>query len=257
MGILVLAGFSIYAQNTPDDEPLEIGESRVVVLSGNEPAQLNYTASSGEVITITVRSLSGGEEFEEGTIERTAARDTAVDVLGPDGRRIAYNHNHGSEREDLAPNDSVISHLRLNQAGTYTIRVNTYGGIFNSEVEVILEAADLFEATFSENEDGSLVITGTLPPFERYTYTFEAFSGEILTITARDTSHSLDPVLALVDPAGVVIAFNDDHGSPDTRLNVLDARLSSVVIPEGGLYTIILTDFLGSAGTFEIMIARR
>jgi hypothetical protein len=62
--------------------------------------------------------------------------------------------------------------------------------------------------------------------------------------------------LRLFDSDDELIAMNDDHGSQDLTLDVLDSRLLDVEIPADGDYIIQLTDFLGREGTFEIRVER-
>lgn len=230
-------------------DPLTLDESRVVMLDGNGPALLEFAAVSGDVVTIIARTL----EPDNGERE---ARNVVVDVLDESGVRLAYNDNHFLDNDDLLPTDAAIEKLILPESGTYTIRVNTYGGIFLGEVEVTLLEADLYEAAITES-DGLLTITALLPAHQRYTYMFEVAVGDVLQITARDTSGTLDPVLRLVDDSGALIAFNDDHGTASTELDVFDAMLRDVMIEAGGRYTVIVGDFLGRAGAFELEIESR
>jgi hypothetical protein len=247
-------GVAVAGDSTEGPQPIQAGETRTAQLSGEGPVIFAYTAAGGEVITVTARSLSGGEEYPEDSAERRAARDPVIDVLGPDGVRLAYNHRHRTTRDDLNVDDAVISRLRLAEAGTYHLRVNTYGGSFRAEIEITLETDDRFQARIDRQSDERTVIRAALPRLARYTYAFEASAGQQLTITARDTSHTLDPLLWLLAPDDEPIAFNDDHGSADTALDVLDARIAQVSIPVDGVYTVVVVDFLGRAGTFELVI---
>ena len=192
IAVLAMTGTTITAQSITDTptDPMQTDETRLITLDGENPTELTYVAVPGEVITISGRSL-------ETDADNPAIRDVVLTVLTVDGDQLAYNDNHNSDRDDLAPGDARIERLLLPDAGTYVIRVDTYGGIFEGEVEVTLTAADLYEATFSEDEVGTLRVAARLPRDGRYTYTFEAVEGEVLTLTARDTAFTLDPRLTL------------------------------------------------------------
>ena len=246
--MLILLLMWVVAGQENGKEPIVIDETRVVELDGESAAMLTFEAAGVEVVTIIARTLE-----PEG--DEPQARNVVADVLGPGGERVAYNDNHFSYDDDLLTTDAVIEKLELREAGTYTIRVNTYGGIFAGKVEMTVTAADLFEAEFAEDE-GRLIIAAMLPENRRYAYTFEAAAGETLTATVRDTSGTIDPVLRLVDEAGVTVAINDDHGGDDVTMDVFDARLRDVAIAASGRYTLIVTDFLGRSGAFELVIER-
>lgn len=247
--LLWLLVLPIYAQGDPT--PIAIGETLAVTLSGEGFSLFTHQAEGGEVVTITVRSL-----HELAQDEPEYVRDTVVDVLNPRGKRLAYNDDHRTDRTDLLPSDSVIEKLLLDEPGMYTIRVNTYGGIFATEVEITLEAADLFDAIVQETDDG-IVMTATLPRYLVYSYAFSASAGDVLTITARDLMQTLDPILRLFDSDGNELAVNDDHGTSDTALDVFDARLGDFVVPADGVYRITVSDFRGRAGRFELVITKQ
>ncbi len=230
------------------DALLTLDETRVVTFDAEAPARLTYEASGGEVVSITARTL-------EPATETPVERDLVLDVLAPDGESIAYNDDHQTDRTDLIPTDAAIDKLVLAQPGTYTLRVDTYGGIFAGEAEVTFSAADLYGATIERDTDSGTNIEALLPTGNPYAYTFEAASGDTLTFTARDTSNTLDPRLRLVDATtGDLLAANDDHNTADPALDLLDARITSFVVPATGRYTVIVSDFLGKAGRFALTV---
>lgn len=244
--LLLLIALPVFAQ---EPEPITLDDPRTVTLSGTGASEFVYSGTAGEVVTITVRTRHELAEDEEAYV-----RDTVVEVLDPMGERIAYNDDHRTQRDDLLATDSVITHLILPQTGEYVIRANTYGGVFATAVEVSVTAGDIFDSVIEANDDG-LVIMATLPPYMGYQYTFPAAAGAVLTFTAHDLSGRLDPLLALLDANGERIALNDDHGTNDLALDVLDAKLTGFTIPADGDYTLRVTDFLGRGGRVEITIA--
>jgi len=250
--LVLFAGLgSTMAQDGGADDipPMQADETRIIMLDGEQPTRLTYEATAGDVITVSARSL----EIDP---DPPAISDMIIAVAAADGTQLAYNDDHATDRDDLAPTDALIERLVLPEAGTYTIRVDTYGGIFPGEVEVTLTAADLFEAEFTEDDDGTLTINARLPRGLRYRYTFEAAADTVITASAKDISLTLDPRLTLLDAEGNVIATNDDHGTDDLTLDLLDAKLSDITLPADGRYTLVVTDFLGRAGTFALRVAR-
>jgi hypothetical protein len=243
LGLIVLPGVTL-AQTSVEPLPIAPGEPQIVALNGNgSPAWLIYEAAGGETITLTARSL-----------EPEGAIDTVLELRRPDGRRRAYNDDHRTARDDLAASDSVLEAVDLRVAGMYSIRVDSYGSIGVGQVEVTLTVIDPFRAVIDE-ANGQMTVRADLPAGQPYRFTFEAAAGDALTITARDTSRTLDPRLTLLDAASTVIAANDDHASADWTLDALDARIAGVIIPADGAYTVVVADFLGRAGSFELIIA--
>lgn len=72
----------------------------------------SFTGASGEVVTITARSIDG-------------SLDMYVDLLGVDGSRIAANDD--AKLPGAPATDAQIKSYRLPSNGTYTIRVTRFG----------------------------------------------------------------------------------------------------------------------------------
>lgn len=66
--------------------------------------------------------------------------------------------------------------------------------------------------------------------------TFEGEAGQEITISAQDTdSDSVDPLIALLDPAGNPIAGDDDFGGQ------LNSQIDNFELPENGTYTLLVS----------------
>lgn len=223
---------------------LQTGEAQIITVNGdNRPVLLAYeTGSPGSTITVTARSL-----------EAEGAVDTVLMVLSPNGRRLAYSDNHNSGLPALRITDSAITDLILAEAGTYTIWVSSYGGIGVGDVEVLVNAVNIFRAQVMEADDG-VNVDGFLPPRLVYEYAFFARGGDVFTITARDQSGTLDLRLLLTRVEGEIVAENDDHASGDLTLNVLDARIADFVIPQTDTYIVQVMDMLGRPGSFNLTV---
>lgn len=84
------------------------------------------------------------------------------------------------------------------------------------------------------------------------TYSFDAASEEVITISMTATSGSLDTLLQLVGPNGNIIAVNDDFDGTN-------ATISNVRIIQSGTYTIVATrygkDVGGTEGDFVLLVS--
>lgn len=199
---------------------------------GHPPTLFTYIGTAQEVITISLRSVS---DFDH------PLNNPVLEIWDIDGKRIAYNDDFGDKNARLAD-------IRLPADGAYTIRADTYGGIYAGDFEILLVQSDPFRRAI----DGD-TITFHLPAQHVFTHTLKLQAGTLLSITARDVSGGLDPLLWLSDATGLVIASNDDHASADLTLNILDAHLQ-VRIAQTGDYVVHIRDFLGRTGQMAVMI---
>lgn len=206
-----------------------------VLLTGEQPADTLYEVRQTQTVSVHARSLE-----PEGTL------DTVVYVLAADGTALAFNDDAGGT------SDSHIAHVTL-PPGVYTVRVNSFNGVSAGQVALSIEPVDIFEAQV-ETQDGQTRISAALPRFAVYRYRFDGRANARVSITVRDTSGTLDPVLALKQADGRLLARNDDHNSASLLLNVLDSQISDFALPHTGEYILEVVDFLGAAGTFELLL---
>ena len=231
--------------------PLHAQENEHLALTLNTPIQVQVTAdkpgvliyensTSGSVFTIETRALS--EAF-----------DSVVWVVDVDNHLLAYNDNALVSGE--IETNAYLANLTLIEAGRYTIYVDSFNGVSEGEVEVVLREHDIF-AVVVEETDNATIITASLPEDSVFAYPLVLEAPEILTITARDISGTLDPYLRIVDSSGNILISNDDHHSTDLTLNLFDAQIAEWEAPENATYTIEVLDFLGRAGEIEVQIER-
>ncbi|MDX1991413.1 MAG: hypothetical protein SF029_03435 [bacterium] len=250
--MLLLVLFIGIAGAQESSEVLLPGQVRLLDLQANQPIFLTFEGQAGQVVNLTFRSLEA-----EGEIDTVLEiRDRSGDGDRNGDRRLAYNDNHRTGRDDLYASDSAITGVRLPAHGRYTVRLDSYGSIGVGRVEVLLEVVDLFETMVQEGENGDLMVSGVLPRWQVFRYTVEAEDGALLTITARDRSGTLDPYLRLFDANGRLIASNDDHGTGSVTLDVLDAQIQNFEVAVSDEYSLALSDLLGRAGRFEVAISR-
>lgn len=210
------------------------GMPTIVTLNGDaRPVNLVYSAAEGEQITVIARSLDD------------EPIDITLEIL-KDEQRIAFNDDQNTDREGLSTQDSAIENLVLATAGDYTIRVNSFNGAQSGDIEVTIEQIPLAEPCEMPLQVGKLARNGS------FFCTFTVDSGTKMTITARDISGTLDPVLTVLDSRSERVAYNDDHSSVNLTLNTLDAQISDLTLSAGESYTVQVIDFSGAAGTFEL-----
>lgn len=239
---------------------IEADTTTTLRLDGQTPTILAYVAAGRETITVTARAL--GEGTIEG-LEGTYTLDPVIEILSPEGERLAYNDDHQAALETLTPTDAAVERLFLPEPATYTLRVNTFNGVTAGEVEVSLALVSPVEYEIVTDEADTLIMTVSLEAAQTFQYPFTAEAGTVYTIVARDPKGLLDPILLLRenDPENTVIASNDDYRyrfGDAFILNVFDARIIDAEIPADGDYVLELREFMGRGGTITVqMVARK
>ncbi len=231
--IMLLFPSVIFAQNV-DDLSINLDESLDISISAELPRQVLFTLDDTQYIRLTASSI-------DETI------DPVLWIMDANDRLVAYNDNTDQSTE------AQFDELLL-QAGDYTIFLDSFNGVSEGTVALMLERIDPNQITITENEQ-SIVITGHLLEDTHYVHLFEVFAGQILSITAQDQSGNLDPYLLISDDNQQELASNDDHASHNFELNTFDAQIRSYQVLEDGIIHIEIRDFLGRAGAFEIHIS--
>lgn len=209
----------------------------IVTLNGDaRPADVVYHADEGEQITIIARSLAD------------EPIDVTLEIL-QDNQRVAFNDDHHSSRASLGAQDAVIANLVFTAADDYTIRVNSFNGAQRGDVEIFVESIPLAAPCELPLQIGELGRNG------RFSCLLSVNSDSSFTITVRDISGTLDPVVMVLDARSARAAYNDDHGTTNLSLNTLDAQISNLVLSRDETYTVQVTDFSGAAGKFELTFA--
>jgi hypothetical protein len=202
-------------------------------LNGGETI-LTYESGGDDIISVTARAV---DEI-----------DTVLEILTPDLHRLAYNDDHNT-----TTTDSAIEHFLLKDAGIYTVRVNSFNGVSEGEVEVTLVQVAPLKAELVEDQNG-MTITVKLTPRSRYYYIFDVNARDLITVTARDPHSVLDPMLTLRNASGAEVSRSDDHTTRDLTLNIFDARMETLTLGQGGEYTIELREFMGRGGVIELRL---
>lgn len=210
----------------------------------NPRSELQFDAQRGDVVTVIMTRLSG-------------SLDSTLHLLGPSGAELVRN-------DDYQPGvslDAGIERFNIPETGTYTIVATRYqqeSGDTHGEFEVSLQRVSTGAPPTVGGADHlayGQTISGEITNAEsQQNYTFEARQGDVVTITMRRTTGSLDSLLYLLGTAGGQLAENDDMESGVS----LDSRIKEFSIPQDGVYTIVATRF-GAAngdttGEFTLML---
>jgi len=242
---LIIAFFFIGITAAQDAPTITLDEPQTVTLNADAPAMLIYSAEESHYITVTTRAISGGDDLP----------DTVLEVLTLDYERLAYDDDtvFVENGEIVIQRDAQLPDLLLPEPGDYRIRVDSFNGVSEGEVEVLVTLADKFTPTI-ETDENTTTIQARLPLAKVFTYDISVEAGEQLTLTARDATGAIDPVLRLLDESGAIIAENDDHQSDDLRLNAFAARIAGYNVDADGVLTVQVFDFMGREGSIEIWI---
>lgn len=184
-----------------------------------------YAGTAEQEITLSAVDLGGLGEV-----------DVALRLLAPDGVELAYNDNHeGGSLFGL--NDAQIANFVLPTNGHYIIVVEhrsgegTYGlGITETRAFNLSPEGITLEGWLSDSV-----------PVQRWT--LDAAAGQALTITLTAKFESLDPLVRVTGPTGMIIAENDNAEDMSLGLN---AQIVNLTLPETGRYVIEASRFDGN-----------
>jgi hypothetical protein len=158
--------------------------------------------------------------------------DTYLYLYDAYGNLIEENDDGGN-----GTNSQIIR--MLTSGNTYTIGVCAYGGSTTTGAYTL----SLLYAGASGGQQTPLETrTGYLTPNTYDTWTFDAMTGE--TVTIAMSSNDFDTYLELYAPNGTLFAMDDDSGGN------LNALIQSVVLPDTGTYIIRLKAFSGGSGSY-------
>lgn len=235
--LLLMIAPIISAQDAIEIAP---GEPVTVQVNAEAPALLTFVGAANERFTLTTEAL-GDEPI-----------DTVLEVLTPQMQQLAYSDDRLLADGQIDRN-AHLTDLFLPEVGLYTIRVDSFNGVSEGEVVISLEALPRSEAEI-EDLDSATRIQTKLRQGEVFSYSITLEAEAQLTITARDLSGTLDPIIHLRDEAGAILASNDDHTSDDLTLNLFDAQIVDFGIGDSSIVQLEVLDFLGRAGDIEIRI---
>lgn len=214
-------------------------DSPITVTIGESPAWLSYNGNVGEIITLSTL-----------TAITDTAPDTILEILYPDGHRLDYGDDVVLA-DGTVKSDAVLQDIELPVDGIYRVRIDSFNGVSEGDVEVILQQP--VNAYNVITTDVLSIVTGDV--VDQLVYTLDVEADRSVSIVARDASNTIDPILWVYTEEGELLAFNDDHQSNDLTLNVLDAKIEDLMIATDRQLTIVVRDYLGREGRVELIIS--
>ncbi|MEW5988714.1 MAG: PPC domain-containing protein, partial [Chloroflexota bacterium] len=211
---------------------IEMGQQVTADLQANQEHFWLFNAIAGQTVSVILEPLN--EQL-----------DVILDLRGPDGSRLA------ALDEGFSGDAEVLNGFSLPVTGEYTIRVVGFadhaGQYALSLDEGREEAANFWEA-------GTLVYGDrrreVLQAKEVHAWYFSGRAGEEVTIVVTPIGPNMDLELWLLDPNVDRLSNKDDFLSnePETI---------RAALPADGHYTILIREFFGEAGEYEISLDER
>lgn len=244
---------------------LASGESVTLTLMPDAMQELRFSAQAGDWLSLQIQGV--GEAHYEGA-GLGIPSDPTFTLLSPEGLELKYvddtpeggiygTGTHGAPQVPAVLPDAVLQAFVLPQTGEYRLRVDSFSGVTQGDVQVTLNltpvSAQALDWDFSQT-----ALSVRLAPSRSRLLRLPLALGESVRLIARDVTGTLDPVLQVLDEQGIVLAENDD-APPEwligEGLNVLDAGMLFSA-PAEGIYTLQLGDYLGRSGELEVQIKR-
>ncbi|MCU0511716.1 MAG: tetratricopeptide repeat protein [Anaerolineae bacterium] len=143
--------------------------------------------------------------------------------------------------------DMHDSYLGRGIAYRQTGDVRRAGSDFLRRIEILEERTQSLNLTADES------VTVMMTYGQVYRASFSGLGGSSITLAVRATDNSgVDPLIAIVDPSGVVIAGDDDFGE---GISNLDALVDNLRLPADGTYTLVISHANGGfTGELEITL---
>lgn len=228
--VLVMGGTLSAAQDAtaaPESPTLTYGATVSGRLDNRTPlVQYSFDGLRGEYVALRLRTLGG-------------TLDPVLTVLDESGTPLLI-------RDDSdGVTDAIVRQVRLPVNARYTVVVGRFGyalGSTSGEYSLSIERIGVSPESGSSLRYGDTVANAITDATPQVFYSFRAQRGDIITLTMRRDSGTLDPLLKIVNVARQIIAQDDDS------LNAHDARIDRFTIQEDGQYLIIATRYGGEAG---------
>lgn len=223
-----------HAGNMPQSSAeLRLGEPVQGVINDQNARQLySFSGQQNDVITLRMNRLSGD-------------LDPFLIVADESGTILAVSDDEGDRT------DALIELQHLPASGRYFVIATRFGqeqGSTSGEYSLVVERVGSSLVVNSTLAYGTQALGRINAQTPLVFYFLSAQRGDVITITMRRTSGTLDPHLDLATVEGLVLASDDDSMASGTSL---DAAITNFTIPQTGLYLVVATRFGREAGTTE------
>ena len=187
-----------------------------------------FSGNAGELVSIV---LTPENQF-----------DAILDIYGPDGSRLA------ALDEGFSGDAELIAGLELPLTGEYSILVRSFAGEGGSYSLSLDEGSD---STTNFYDAGDLIFgqtaQETLRANEAHAWFFEGRAGDEVFITANPLTSNLDMDIWLLDE-------NVNRLAEQDAFLIGESEMINFVLPNDGQYLILVRDFFGEAGRYEITL---
>ncbi|MCB8943748.1 MAG: hypothetical protein H6658_08330 [Ardenticatenaceae bacterium] len=217
------------------DEPLYSGGGRILlgqtIQSVLPPGQhlWQFEGTAGETVSIVL-------------IPDDERMDGILNLYGPDGRRLA------ALDEGFSGDAELISGFELPVTGEYTILVTSFADVGGAYSLSLNEGG---EVTQNFYEAGDLVygdvLEESLQSLEVHTWYFTGQAGDRVTVKVMPLDPWLDVEVWLLDANVERLATQDEFLTGEVEL-------VDITLPAAGQYIILVRDYFGEAGRYEITL---
>lgn len=187
-----------------------------------------FSGNAGELVSVV---LTPDNQF-----------DAILDIYGPDGTRLA------ALDEGFNGDAEVVAGLELPLTGEYSILVRSFAGEGGSYSLSLDEGSD---NTTNFYDAGDLIFgqiaQESLQENEAHAWFFEGSAGDELFITVTPLTANLDLDIWLLDS-------NVNRLAEQDAFLAGEAEMINFVLPGNGQYLILVRDFFGEAGRYEISL---
>ena len=217
------------APNFNSGGQISAGQNIQSELPPNGQHYWRFTGTAGTLVSIVV---TPDERF-----------DALLNLYGPDGRQLA------ALDEGFSGDSEVISGFELPADGEYTILVQSFAG---NSGPYTLSLDEGGESTANFYDAGDLVYGDlrqeNLRSHEAHAWFFSGRSGDMVMIEVKPLNPTLDLELWLLDEAIDRVASQDNFLQNENEL-------IDVTLPRDGQYLILVRDFNGAPGNYEIRLS--
>ncbi len=210
---------------------------------------LDLTVGLGETLRVPL-TLEKGEIVSMAAMGLTDGFDLRLNLRDASDVRVATNDDNETFDLFLGTTDPRIHKFIVPESQTYTLVVRPFSSNLSGDIRLVIQRHGRLAG-----EQTSDFLLGALENRQRTALTVNFERGEIIRLTTRADSLSLDPEILLLDPESIVVTSNDDHGTAATDLGRFDARVDQLVIEKSGTYELDVTSVSGR-GDFEVEVTR-
>lgn len=206
---------------------LSYGDLIENAINNSNGDEWKFSSEPGDVVSIVMTGIS--------------LDDTYIELYGPDGNRLAYDDDGGTEL------NSLISGYALPESGTYTVVARGYGGNTGTYTLQLRQGIEQVVNAVEGPLNYGISVNSRITDEEGEEWTFTGEAGDVVTVEMNGITLD-DPYLQLFLPDGSIEASDDDSGPG------FNALIGEHVLPTSGQYTILARSFGSRNGTYTLSL---